>query len=159
MAENKIQGIEEDSDILIRILGKDIPGSKNVYAGLTRIKGVSWSISNVACIKLGIDKKKKISELDKDLIKKIENFLKDLDSPEHLKNRRGDFDTGEAKHLFSVDLDMRKDFDIKKLKQIKSYRGIRHSLKLPVRGQRTRSNFRRSGVAVGVKKPKVGKKG
>jgi small subunit ribosomal protein S13 len=159
MAENKRQGMEETNEVLVRILGKDIPGSKNVYSGLTRIKGVSWSISNITCIKLGMDKKKKISELDKELIKKIEDFLKNLDSPDHLKNRRGDFDTWEPKHLLSIDLDMRKDFDIKKLKQIKSYRGIRHSLKLPVRGQRTRSNFRKSGLAVGVKKPKVGKKG
>ena len=39
-----------------------------------------------------------------------------------------------------------------RLKEIKSYRGLRHSLKLPVRGQRTRSHFRTKGNAMGVKK-------
>jgi small subunit ribosomal protein S13 len=47
---------------------------------------------------------------------------------------------------------MVKEFDIKRMKQIKSYKGMRHSLKQPVRGQRTRSHFRTTGVAVGVKK-------
>ncbi len=54
---------------------------------------------------------------------------------------------------------MRKEFDVKRMKQIRSYKGVRHSLKQPVRGQRTRSHFRTTGVAVGVKKPKTGKKG
>jgi small subunit ribosomal protein S13 len=49
---------------------------------------------------------------------------------------------------------MKKEFDIKRLRKIKSYRGIRHASKLPVRGQRTRANFRRKGHAVGVKRKK-----
>ena len=45
------------------------------------------------------------------------------------------------------------DNDIKMLKKIKSYKGIRHSLGLPVRGQRTRSNFRKNkGKVMGVKR-------
>lgn len=159
MAEKKKSIIEEEHEALVRILGQDIPANKNVYAGLTRIKGVSWSTSNIICIKLGLDKKTRISELGKEQIQKIEDALKKLDVSGHLKNRNKDSDTGEARHLLGVDLDMRKEFDIKRLKQIKSYKGLRHALKLPVRGQRTRSNFRKSGIAVGVKKPKMGKKG
>jgi small subunit ribosomal protein S13 len=148
MVEQK-QVIKERGEMLIRILGHDILGNENLYSGLTKIKGVSWGISNAICVDLGLDRRKKIFELDKITIKKIEDAL---------KNRRKDFDSGEDKHLFGVDLDMRKDFDIKRLQKIKSYRGTRHSFKLPVRGQRTRSHFRRSGIAVGVKKPKTGKK-
>ena len=150
--------ILEEGGSLIRIVGQDIPGSKGVYAGLTKIKGVSWVVSNLLCKKLGIKKNLKISELKKSDVERIEKFLKALDAPDFLKNRRMDFDTGKSLHLVGVDLDMRKDFDIKRLKQIKSYRGLRHSLKLPVRGQRTKSNFRKSGIAVGVKRPKIGKK-
>ena len=105
-----------------------------------------------------MNKSVKISDLSKDDIKKIGSFLLELDAPDYLKNRRGDFDSGENKHLIGVNLDMRKDFDIKRMKQIKNYKGLRHSLKLPVRGQRTRSHFRKSGIAVGVKKPRMGKK-
>lgn len=157
MAAEKKPTVQQ-SEILVRILSRDIPGDKNMYVGLTKIKGVSWTISNLVCKKLGIDKKRKLAELSKDEVKKIEEFLRNLDSPRFIKNRQGDPETGEDKHLFGVDLDMRKEFDIKRMKQIKSYKGVRHSLKLPVRGQKTRSHFRKSGIAVGVKKPKTGKK-
>ena len=143
---------EEEHEILVRILGYDIPGSKNVYAGLTRIKGVSWAIANATCVKLKIPHFKKISQLSKDDIKKIENFLADLPVYDFLKNRRFDIETGKTEHLYGSDLDMKKEFDIKRLKEIKSYRGIRHALKQPVRGQRTRSHFRQKGRTMGVKK-------
>ena len=159
MGEGKKKHIlEESNEILVRILGYDIPGSRNLYSGLTRIKGVSWSISNALCNELEMKKTQKIHELSKEDIKKIEEALSSLKIPGFIKNRRADLDTGEDQHLFGIDLDMRKEFDIKRLKKIKSYKGVRHSLKLPVRGQRTRSNFRKVGIAVGVKKPKIGKK-
>jgi hypothetical protein len=44
---------------LIRILSKDIEGGLNVYVGLTKIKGISWSLSNAICKSLKLDKKKK----------------------------------------------------------------------------------------------------
>jgi len=150
---------KEVDEVLVRIMNKDIPGSKNIYSGLRRIKGVSWSISNIVCVKLGLERTKRISELSAEEIKKIEEFLKNFDTFKFLKNRQNDFDSGEDKHLLNVDLDLKKEFDIKRLKKIKSYRGMRHSLKLPTRGQRTRSNFRRGGLAVGVRKKKAGKKG
>jgi len=69
-----------------------------------------------------------------------------------LKNRRSDFKTGEESHIIGSELDMKKDFDIRRLKKIRAYRGIRHAAGLPVRGQRTRSHFRKKGQAVGVKR-------
>ena len=74
--------------------------------------------------------------------------------PDFMKNRRRDMDTGETKHLSTNNLDLRKEFDIKRLKKIRSYRGLRHAKGLPVRGQRTKSHFRTRGKknkAVGVK--------
>jgi small subunit ribosomal protein S13 len=144
----------EELETLVRILGYDIPGSKKILPGLTRIKGVSWTISNAVCQKLKLGNEKKISELSKQEIQKVESFLKSLESlPDFIKNRRKDLETGETKHLYGSDLDMRKDFDIKRLKKIRAYRGMRHATNLPVRGQRTRSNFRSKGrKAVGVTK-------
>ena len=160
MAEIKKPQTETKNEVLVRIMGQDLLGSKKIYPALTKIKGVSWMISKIVCKNLGLDRDMKVLELDKERIKKIEEALKNLDSiPDYLKNRRNDFYTGESKHLISTDLDMKREFDIKRLKQIKSYKGWRHSLKLPVRGQRTRSHFRKTGVAVGVRKPKTGKKG
>jgi small subunit ribosomal protein S13 len=143
---------EETEETLVRIAGHDIPDSKQIYPGLTRIKGVSWGISNAVCIKLGLPKSKKISELTKEEIKKIEQFLKNPDLKDFLKNRRSDLETGESKHYISTELDMRKDFDIRRLKKIKSYKGVRHMAGLPVRGQRTRSHFRKKGQAVRVRR-------
>jgi len=143
---------EERDEVLVRIKGYDIPGSKNVYAGLTRVKGVKWGIANATCVILKIPKSKKISELSKEEIKKIEEFLKDPKVKEFMMNGRNDLETGETKHFTGSDLDMRKDFDIRRMKKMRSYKGIRHTAKLPVRGQRTRSHFRKKGQAVRVKK-------
>ena len=68
-------------------------------------------------------------------------------------NRKNDYETGEDKHLLAGTLNFVQDNDLKRLKKIKTLRGIRHQRKLPVRGQRTRSNFRKGkGKVVGVKK-------
>ncbi len=145
----------KDPGRIVRILSKDIEGNMTTYAGLTKIKGISWSLSNAICKKLKIDKKGKIGSLTKDEIDKISEFVKKIDIPKHLVNRQKDLETGEDKHLVGADLELRKEFDIKKLKKIKSYKGYRHVLGLPVRGQRTRSNFRKNkSKGVGIKKKK-----
>ena len=102
---------EQQTEMLIRILSYDIPGSRNLYAGLTRIKGVSWSISNAICHKLKMDKNKKISELSREEIDKIEDFLSNPDFLDFLKNRRSDPVSGKISHLIGSDLDIAKDFD------------------------------------------------
>ncbi len=148
---------EEESEVLVRILGYDVSGSKNIYAGLTNIKGISWSISNAVCIKLGLEKTKRIGELTKEEIQKIEAFIRELPIPDFLKNRKFDPETGETKHYFGTDLEMKKEFDIKKMIKMKSYKGARHAAGQPVRGQRTRSHFRNRAnkQVVGLKKKKA----
>jgi small subunit ribosomal protein S13 len=140
---------------IIRILQTDIPGNKNLYTGLTKIKGVSWAISNAVSILLGFDKKTKIQDLSKEEIAKIEELLKNPKFPKFLINRKNDFATGEDKHLIGSDLDLVKEFDIKRLKKIRSYRGLRHATGQPTRGQRTKGHFRdnrKKGVGIKVKK-------
>lgn len=168
--EEKIQGdkkqekrapIQMREESVVRILSTDIPGSRKIFVGLTRIKGVSWSFSNAICRILKIDKDRKISTLSREEIEKITAFLKNPKLPEFLLNRRKDFETGANMHLFGTDLDLQKEFDIKRLKKIRSYRGLRHATGQPTRGQRTRSHFRKAGKkkAVGVMgKAKPGKK-
>ena len=146
----------ERQEYLVRIMSTDIPGNKNLYVGLTKIKGVSFAISNAVCHILKMDKLKKINDLTKEEIDLISDTIKNINVPEFLKNRRFDFDSGKSRHLTITDLDLSREFDIKRLKKIKSYRGIRHSYGLPVRGQRTKSHFRRrgKGKAIGVQKKK-----
>lgn len=145
----------QDEARLIRIMQKDIEGNMSVYSGLTKIKGVSWSLANAVCKKLGIEKNRKTGSLKEEEIKKIEEFIKNPELPFQLLNRRKDLDTGEDKHLTGTNLELRNDFDIKRLKKIKSYRGIRHMAGLPTRGQRTKSNFRHNRTkGAGIKKKK-----
>jgi small subunit ribosomal protein S13 len=142
---------------VVRILSTDIEGKLKIYHGLTYIKGVSWSFSNALCNKLKIDKNKKIGSLTEEEIKKISEFIKNPVLPKHLLNRKRDFEGGEDKHLSGSDLDLRRDFDIKRLKKIKSYRGFRHTMGQPTRGQRTKGHFRhnrKKGVGIKKKQPK-----
>ncbi len=127
---------------VVRILSEDIEGKMSILSGLTKIKGVSWSFSNAVCNALKLQKNRKIGSLSDEEVKKISEFIKNPQIPSHVLNRRKDLDTGKDMHLTSSDLDLKKEFDIKRLKKIKSYRGMRHSAGLPTRGQRTKGNFR-----------------
>lgn len=153
MAEAKTGEKKEKEEKIIRIMSHDVRGGMSVHSGLTKIKGVSWGMSNAACRKTGTDKRRKIESLSEKEIKKISDFMKNPDVPDHLKNRRFDPETGENRHLTGTDLELRKSFDVKKLKQTKSYRGVRHAAGLPLRGQRTKGNFRKNRAkGTGIKK-------
>ena len=138
---------------IVRILSEDIEGGMSVYSGLTKVNGISWSLANAICRALKIDKKRKIGSLTNEEVKKISEFAKTPQLPEFLLNRRNDLETGENKHLTGTNLELQTEFDIKRLKKIRSYRGIRHSAGLPVRGQRTKSHFRKNkSKSIGIKK-------
>jgi len=144
---------KKEDERVVRILSKDIEGKFKVYPGLTKIKGISWGFSNAICKKLKIEKNRKIGSLSEEEVKKITEFTKNMDVPAFIVNRKSDPETGKNNHLIGSDLDLQKEFDIKKLKKIRSYKGIRHGANLPVRGQRTRSHFRKNrGKGVGIKK-------
>jgi len=149
--ETKTQ--QEYEGRVIRILSKDIEGGMKIYPGLTKIKGISWGLSNAICKKLKIDKNRKIGSLTKEEITKISEFMKNPEIPKYIANRRADFKTGENKHLIGSDLELQTEFDIKRLKKIKSYRGYRHMAGLPTRGQRTKGHFRTNKMkGAGIKK-------
>lgn len=156
MEENKKHQRKEEDDItLVRVLGKDIRGDTKIGTALTKINGISWTLSNAICKILKLNKKQRIQDFGKEGLAQIEEFVKNPKIPSFLKNRQKDFDDGEDKHISGVDLKLRKEFDIKRMRKIKSYKGIRHAVNLPVRGQRTKANFRRNrkqSVAAAKKK-------
>ena len=155
---NKMQQKQSElksEDRIVRILSTDLEGKMKIFHGLTKIKGISWSFSNALCKVLKIDKNKTIGSLSENEIKEISDFIKNPILPAYLINRRADLETGENKHLTGSDLELRNEFDIKRLKKIRVYRGYRHMAKLPVRGQRTRGHFRKNRAkGVGIKKKK-----
>jgi len=75
--ENKQeQKRERYEERMVRLLSEDIEGKMTVYAGLTKIKGISWAMANAICKLLNINKTKKIGELSPEEIKKISDFVK-----------------------------------------------------------------------------------
>ena len=137
-----------------RVLNTDLEGAKSIVQALTKVHGISFSLANAICISVDIPKTKQAGSLSDADAKKIEAFVKELKFPKWMFNRRLDPDSGADKHLLGADLKFTKDNDIKMMRKIKSYKGLRHSLGQPVRGQRTRSHFRK-GSAVGVQKQRI----
>ena len=147
---------EEDDVTLVRVLGKDIRGDKKLGAALTQISGISWTLGNAICKVLKLDRSQRIQDVAKEKMMEIENFIKSPEVPAFLKNRQKDLESGDDLHVSGADLKLRKEFDIKRLKKIRSYKGVRHMMNLPVRGQRTKGNFRRNrGKSVAATKKKV----
>ncbi len=148
----------QDADFkhIVRLGGADLEGSKALVFALRKVKGIDHMIANAICTIAKLDKQKQAGNLTDKEIAALESILKDPRSagiPDWALNRRFDPETGENNHLFGVNIRLTKENDIKLLKKIKSYKGFRHQKGLPVRGQRTKSNFRRNkGKSLGVSK-------
>jgi len=146
--------MEQKIKAIIRVANTDIDGNKNIYMALRKIRGVSFMFSNAICNYLNLEKQRKVGTLEEKEIKDIENAIENPKFPSWMLNRRKDYETGEDKHLISSKLRLTHDFDLKRLRKIKSYRGLRLAQGLTVRGQKTRSHFRK-GRSVGVQKKKL----
>ena len=152
MAEEQKQELK----YFVRIANTDLDGNKQVGNSLIKIKGINFMISNAICNAAKIQKTKKTGYLSDSEVERIDDVLKDpakFKLPSWLFNRKKDPEDNADRHLIGTNLSFTQDNDIKMMKKIKSYKGVRHSLGLPVRGQRTRSNFRRNkGKVMGVKR-------
>ena len=137
---------QQRSESVVRILNTDIDGNKHALYGLTTIHGVSVSVANAILHLASIPKTKRVADLSEKEIEKLEELFENANEtlPSWLLNRRKDFETGEDQHLYSADLTFSKEKDVRRLRRLKSYRGFRHQVGAPMRGQRTRSNFRRN---------------
>lgn len=130
---------------IVRILNTDLDGNKKTVDALRKLHGVSFMYANAVCIVAGVSKDEKIGEIPEANVQKLETIIKNpAGIPAWLLNRRKDYESGQDKHLLATDLDLTEDNDIKRLKKIKTYRGIRHIQGQPTRGQRTKSNFRKN---------------
>ncbi|MBI4146606.1 30S ribosomal protein S13 [Candidatus Woesearchaeota archaeon] len=140
---------------LVRIANTDLKGQKAVVYALKDIRGVGVPLANAVCVVAKIDGMSKIGNLSEEQTKKLDEIVKAPAAngiPKWMFNRQKDIETGQDRHVITNDLIFAKENDIKMMKKIKCYKGVRHSLGQPVRGQRTRSNFRANkGKVMGVK--------
>lgn len=144
---------------IIRIANVDLSGGKKIRWALTNIKGIGVNFADALCVLAKVNKDSKTGYLSPEEISRLNQIVADplkAGMPVWMLNRRKDFESAENKHLLTGTLLFYQDNDIKRLKKIKTYKGVRHILGLPVRGQRTRSNFRKmKGKVVGVAKKKA----
>jgi small subunit ribosomal protein S13 len=120
-----------------RLLGVDIPNDKQVQYSLTYLYGVGINVAREVCDKLGIDPVRIASELGEDDLSRIAAML-------------------ERDYTVEGPLRRQVTQNISRLREVKCYRGIRHRVGLPVRGQRTKTNAR---TRKGPRKTVAGKKG
>jgi len=142
---------------LVRVANTDLDGNKYPVLALQKIKGVGWRLANAIAALSGVSKTQKMGYVAQDIVNKLDIIVKDPlgnGVPTWMINRRRDYETGEDMHLIGGALTFQKDNDLKRLKKIKSYRGLRHQLGLTVRGQRTQGNFRRRKGGLGIKRKK-----
>ena len=108
---------------MARIAGVDLPREKRVEIGLTYIYGIGRATSNKILAETKVDPDTRVKDLSEDDVAKIRDYIE-----EHVV----------------VEGDLRRDvaLNIKRLKDIGCYRGVRHRKNLPVRGQSTKQNAR-----------------
>ena len=108
---------------MARIAGITLPPEKRIEIGLTYIFGIGHSKSMRILNEAKIDKDKRVKSLTEDEINRIRQIIEQREK---------------------IEGDLRKEItmDIKRLMDIGSYRGMRHKRRLPVRGQRTKTNAR-----------------
>jgi small subunit ribosomal protein S13 len=107
----------------MRIFGVNIPDTKRIEASLPYLYGVGPSLSKKILGELKIDPNKRAKDMTAEEILKIQNFI-------------------EKTYPVEGDLRQRVRSDIARLKDLQTYRGMRHARKLPVHGQRTKTNSR-----------------
>jgi small subunit ribosomal protein S13 len=108
---------------MARIAGIDLPSNKRIEIALTYIYGIGQPLSRTILHQTKINMDKKVRDLTEQEITALRKEI-------------------EAKYQVEGDLKRKMQNDIARLKTIKCYRGVRHTVGLPVRGQKTRSNAR-----------------
>jgi len=147
----------EGVNALVRITQVDVDGYKKIRNAITGVKGIGKTLARAIIFVTGINGEEMAGKLDADSIKKLEDAIMNPTKygiPVYMLNRRKDRETGKDGHLTGSDLIFRKKQDIDFMRKIRCYKGIRHEQGLPVRGQRTRGNFRK-GTRMGVIKNKA----
>jgi len=147
----------EEFKHIVRIAGKDLTGERHVQLALSDLKGVSATFARAVAYAADVDPFVKLGSLSTEQIRRLEDVLRNPGKhgiPSWMLNRRKDYESGKDLHLLGADIDMAVRTDIGRERRVRSRRGIRHELGLPVRGQRTRTTGRK-GLTVGVKRKEI----
>jgi small subunit ribosomal protein S13 len=142
---------------IVRVVDTDLRGEKSLEYGLTQIKGIGVNLSKAIVKAAKLTNVKRVGDLKDVEVDRIEDVLKNPSKfgiPSWLSNRKKDPETGEDRHLIGSDLVLQVRSDIDLMKTTRSWKGVRHSLGLKVRGQRTKTGAR-SGRSVSVRRSQL----
>ena len=146
--------------VFFRKLRSQVDGNAKIEHGLTQIMGIgrrfAQAIVRVAKIdpnlRIGAVSEKDLNRIEEIILTPIENGI-----PNWMVNRAKDLRTGEDLHVIGNRLEITVKRDIDRMKKMKNYKGVRHHMKLKVRGQRTKSTGHH-GLVVGVVRRKLRQK-
>ncbi|MEM5831823.1 MAG: 30S ribosomal protein S13 [Candidatus Aenigmatarchaeota archaeon] len=157
--KKKLKEIKVDKPV-VRLIDSDIDGTLPIRRAIWKIKGISFSYGNAVCKVFesvtNISKNFPIGNLSDENLQILEDIIRNpqkYEIPNWLYNRRKDIFDGKDHHIVGDEIKVKTQFDVKREIELGTYRGWRHKLGQPVRGQRTRSHFRK-GTTVGVVRSK-----
>ncbi|MFX1315743.1 MAG: 30S ribosomal protein S13 [Promethearchaeota archaeon] len=144
--------------VFFRKLRAQVDGNARVGYGLTQIRGIGRRLAQAIVkvaeinpdVRIGTLSEKDLNNIEEIILSPVENGI-----PNWMVNRKKDLRDGEDKHVIGSQLEISVKRDVDRMKRMKSYKGIRHHLRLKVRGQRTKSTGRH-GLVVGVVRRKKG---
>ncbi len=148
--------LEQEAKRIVRLARTSLEGTKPALAALLSIKGVGLSFAHAVLRVAGIDPFKRIGEIEDEKLAQIEDIL--MNPARYgiswwMLNRKKDYESGENLHFLGDEIRLVVEKDIKRMKAIRSWKGIRHHLGLKVRGQRTKTTGR-TGRTIGYKRKK-----
>ncbi len=150
--------VEENENFrgIVRIAGRDLDGHLSIYRGLLKVKGIGSNLARVLerviMASLKLDKKMRCGDLSDEQIDAVDAILK---NPEkhgvmwYSLNRSKDSDVGFSRHMLMNDLVFVTRQDLQKERDLRTWRGWRHSIGQRVRGQHSRTTGR-TGLTMGV---------
>ena len=149
--------MSREFNYIVRLHGSNLDGTKMLPYALCELKGVGIRVARTMVKRLNLDPNTRLGELSDSDVRRIEVILDNPASrgiPKWMLNRRKDPQTGKDLHLIASDLDLAQKDDIDLMREIRSWKGERHSRGLKVRGQRTKTTARK-GRSVGVSRKGV----
>lgn len=149
--------IAKDFKHLVRVASTDLKGDTGTRNALAKIRGISHRVASAILRATNVDEYKLLGYVTEEEIERIEEALFDpiaAGLPEWILNRQKDPETGESSLLIGSELLLQRKTDIDRMMRKRTWRGLRHSRGLKVRGQRTRATGRKSG-SLGVSRKKA----
>lgn len=119
----KTLSTNNDKDNMTRLIGINLPDDKRIEYALTLIFGIGPKRAKIILSECGIDLSTRVKDMSEEDVKKLQDYI-------------------EKTYKVEGDLKEEINANIKRYREIGSYRGVRHSRGLPVNGQRTKSNAR-----------------